>query len=364
MISKRSRLVDSSGIRKVFDLAASLEDPINLSIGQPHFDVPESIRAALIGAVKSGKNKYTQTQGIEQLRHKVLEKEKKRTGIEHDSVMITSGVSGGLVLAMMALLDPGDEVIIPDPYFVMYKHLAMLFGGVPRYVDTYPDFEPTAERIEEVLSPRSKLLFINSPANPTGKVLGRDRLMEIADLAGRHNLLVISDEIYHEFCYDGEAESIAAHCPQTLLLNGLSKSSAMTGWRLGWAVGPEDVIQEMMKLQQYTFVCAPAMVQEAALVALDLDTAKYKSDYRAKRDRLMSALSGSYEIDTPEGAFYMFPRAPGDGGMAFVERAIQHGLLVVPGGVFSQRDTNFRLSYAASDETIERGIEVLLRIAR
>ncbi|HOX39050.1 MAG TPA: aminotransferase class I/II-fold pyridoxal phosphate-dependent enzyme [Candidatus Brocadiia bacterium] len=363
MLSERSRQVDSSGIRRVFDLAATLKDPINFSIGQPHFDVPDCVKQAAIDAINGGRNRYTQTQGIPELREKALALDRARTGTPNDAVIITSGASGGIMLALMALLNPGDEVLIPDPYFVMYKHLTLLIGGVPKFVNTYPDFQLRAVEIEKLITPKSKVLFICTPANPTGAVTDGANLKDIADLAARHGLLVISDEIYHHFSYDAPPASIAGMYPGTLLLNGLSKSAAMTGWRLGWAIGPDELVKEMIKLQQYSFVCAPSMTQYGAMAALDFDVSGHIADYRRKRDRLCNALSAKYEIVKPGGAFYMFPKAPGCGGAEFAEKAVKNNLLVVPGNVFSQSDTHFRISYAASDATIERGIEVLLKIA-
>jgi aspartate aminotransferase/aminotransferase len=273
--------------------------------------------------------------------------------------MITSGTSGGLLLAMLALVEAGDEVMFADPYFVMYKHLVNLIEGVPIFVNTYPDFRLTAERVERHISPRTKLLILNSPCNPTGAVLDSDTLGEIATLCNERGIRVITDEIYYSFCYDGPFASAFPFLEQGLLLDGFSKSHAMTGWRVGIAAGPRRVIQEMSKLQQYTFVCAPSMAQYAALAALEFDTAPLRDAYHRKRDLVCDGLSDLFEIAKPGGAFYAFPRAPGDDATAFVKKAIEHNVLIIPGNVFSERDSHFRISYAASDETIEQGIEVL-----
>ena len=355
--------LDSSGIRKVFDLAQNLHDPVNLSIGQPDFDVPQAVKESAIEAIRNGANRYTVTQGINTLREKLLAKAKAECGVQTDHILITSGVSGALMLAFLVLVDPGDEVLIPDPYFVMYKHLVNLSSGVPRFVDTYPDFHLTAGRIEPLLSPRSKVLVLNSPANPTGAVVGEQDLRDIADLAKAHGLVVISDEIYRFFRYESPVPSIARIYENTLFLDGFSKSHAMTGWRLGYAIGPEPIIAEMTKLQQFSFVCAPSFAQEAAVKALEVDTRPYVEAYRRKRDMIYEGLKDRYEIVKPASAFYVFPKVPRGTGQDFVAKAIESNLLVIPGNVFSEQDSHFRIAYAADAETIRRGIEILRKLA-
>jgi len=363
LIADRMKTIESSGIRKVFDLAQSLTNPINLSIGQPHFEVPEPVKARAMQAIEAGHNKYTVTQGIEELRQRVLAVEKQKSGICHDSVLITAGVSGGLVLAFMALINPGDGVIIPDPYFVMYKHLCRLVGGKPVYVQTYPDFRLTVERLDNARCRKAKLLLLNSPNNPTGQILERQQLEGIVAWARKNDVFIISDEIYRDFVYDGDFVSTARFGDDVLLLNGFSKSAGMTGWRLGYAIGPEVVIAEMTKLQQFSFVCAPSIAQYAGTVALELDTAPQVRAYKAKRDMVYEGLKRNFELQQPRGAFYAFVRAPGGDGEAFVSKAIEHNVLLIPGSVFSEKNTHFRLSFAAEDEVIEAGIRVLCSLA-
>jgi aspartate/methionine/tyrosine aminotransferase len=359
LIAKRMAQIDSSGIRKVFDLARSLKHPINLSIGQPDFEVPEPVRASAIRAIESGCNKYTVTQGIRELRDAVLAVEREQSGIGHDAVLITSGVSGAMVLTFMALVNPGDKVAIPDPYFVMYKHLCRLVGGVPLYVDTYPDFQLTPEMLDAAGAGEAKLLMVNSPSNPTGQVLAERNLRDIAEWARRNDVFIVTDEIYRAFTYDMVPFSIASVSEDVLLLNGFSKSSAMTGWRLGYAVGPEPIIEEMAKLQQYSFVCAPSMVQYAGLAALEVEPGPYVEAYRRKRDLVYEGLRDKFRLQKPRGAFYAFVEAPGGDGDAFCRRAIEQGVLIIPGSVFSEKATHFRLSFAAPDDTIEKGVQVL-----
>ena len=363
LIADRMGLIDSSGIRKVFDLARKLREPINLSIGQPDFDVPEPVKAAAIHAISTGRNKYTVTQGIQELRDAVLAFERDQTGIVHDAVLITAGVSGAMLLAFMALVNPGDVVAIPDPYFVMYKHLCRLLGGRPLYVDTYPDFQLTVERLEEAGAAEAKLLMLNSPSNPTGQVMPKANLRKIASWAGKNDVFIVSDEIYRAFCYDGPFTSVASFAQDVLLLNGFSKSSGMTGWRLGYAIGPEPIIEEMKKLQQFSFVCAPSMAQYAGLTALRMATDDHTRVYRAKRDLLYEGLKGEFGLQKPRGAFYAFVEAPGGDGDAFCQRAIERGLLIIPGSVFSERKSHFRISFAAEESVIEEGVQVLRSLA-
>ncbi len=348
----------------MFDLAAKLKNPINLSIGQPDFDVPETIKEIGINSIREGFNQYTVTQGIPELREAVSDYYLTHHGVKFEDIFVTSGVSGGLTLAFIALVEEGDEVLLPDPYFVMYKHLTRLFGGKPVFVDTYPDFAMLPERLEEKVTSRTKMLVINSPANPTGRVYSGEELRSIANFAKKHDLLVISDEIYDHFIYDEPHETFAKYHEKTLLLNGFSKSSAMTGWRVGYAAGPHEVIESMKMLQQYSFVCAPSFAQKAGVAALNLDISDYIAGYRAKRDLIYEGLKGYFEVEKPGGAFYIFPKAPGGDGVKFVEKAIANNVLIIPGNVFSEQNTHFRISFAAPDETIHKGIEILQKLAR
>jgi aspartate aminotransferase/aminotransferase len=363
-IADRMQHVESSGIRKVFELARSLKNPINLSIGQPHFDVPPAIKAAAIAAIERGDNAYTITQGIPELRAKIAADVRQRYGHAGREVLITSGTSGGLVLAIMVTVNPGDEVIVFDPHFVMYPHLVHLAGGAPVFVDTYPDFTIDVDKVRSAITPRTKAIIVNSPANPTGVVLTAECLRELARLAQREGILLLSDEIYRVFCYDEPFHSPAEFNEDVLVFDGFSKAYGMTGWRLGYAHGPRRVIEEMTKLQQFSFVCAPSMVQHAGVTAWDCDVSAFTADYRRKRDRLYGGLKGRFEIVKSGGAFYMFPQSPWGTGSEFVAEAIRNELLVIPGSVFSRCDSHFRISYAAEDSTIDRGIEVLNRLAR
>ncbi|HEV8292469.1 MAG TPA: aminotransferase class I/II-fold pyridoxal phosphate-dependent enzyme [Tepidisphaeraceae bacterium] len=371
-ISARAHAVDASGIRKVFDLAARMKDPINLSIGLPDFDVPQQAKQAAIDAINAGHNRYTQTQGIAPLRERLRADLSKEIGRDVGEVLITSGVSGGLFLAILATIDPGDEAIFLDPYFVMYKHLLTMAGGRANIVNSYPDFRFHPDRVKKAITPRTKLLILNSPSNPTGVVMSDEEVKAAVALAREHDLLIISDEIYEPFLYsavasasaDAALSSPARIYDKTLILRGFSKSHAMTGWRLGYAAGPDAIISQMTKLQQYTFVCAPSALQYAALKALDIPMQDHVTAYRRKRDIAFETLSRKFEVVKPEGAFYIFPRSPsGITASAFVTKAIENNVLIIPGNVFSERDTHFRISYATTDEGLQKGCQILCDLA-
>ncbi len=365
-LASRVSRIDSSGIHKIFDLARSLKDPINLSIGQPDFDVAKPVKDAAIAAIAAGKNTYTQTQGIPELRSLVLQEELDFTkrSWSQDEVLITSGVSGGLFLAILALVDDGDEVIIPDPYFVMYKHLVNLFGGTPVYLDTYDTgFGIDPQRLERLITPKTKVLLLNSPANPTGRILPKDQLTAIAAVCRKHGITIISDEIYRAFAYE-PMTSMAELYENTVVLVGHSKSFGMTGWRLGYACGPKEVIQAMTKVQQYSFVCAPSVTQYAALACPTVDNSGNIAAYRRKRDLMVGILRERFEIGSPDGAFYLWAKAPkGLTGDEFVNQAIANNCLIIPGSVFSERASHFRICYTVSDERLRQGAELLCRLA-
>ena len=363
-IADRMHKIDASGIRKVFDLAAKMKNPINLSIGQPHFDTPEPVKRALCDAVNAGKNVYSQTQGIAPLRDAIQQRVAAEFPHPDRELFITSGTSGGLMLALSVLVNPGDEVIAFDPWFVMYKHLVTLAGGTCVQIDTYPDFGIDLNKVRDAITPRTKAILGNSPCNPTGYVASEAELKGLAELAQEKNVCLISDEIYRVFCYDRPFVSPARWNDQTLVIDGFSKSHSMTGLRLGFAHGPSHVIQQMIKLQQFTFVCAPQPVQWAGLAALECDVSDRVADYARKREFLLRELGGQYDIRGSGGAFYLFIKAPWGTGTEFVAKAIDNELLIIPGNVFSQHDTHFRLSFAAEDATLQRGVEVLKRIAR
>ena len=358
MISNRAKRVDTSGIRKVFDLAAKLKDPINLSIGQPNFPAFETVKEKAILAINEDKSFYTPTQGNQELCAEIAKKYKEHA---NSKVFLTSGVSAGLYLSYSILLDPGDEILIPDPFFCIYRDLAYMINAEPVCYDTYPDFIPKIENLESLITKKTKAIVINSPSNPTGYALASEQLKALTDFAKAKNLVVIYDEIYSEFVYD--SEHVVPEYDNLIILNGFSKSAGVAGWRMAYVVAPEPFYSEMLKFQQYTFVCANSIGQNSLIAALDYDFSEHLKDYKTKRDLIVEGLIGKYNFVKPGGAFYVFPEAPGGNATNFVSKCVENNLLVVPGNVFSTKDTHFRISFSASIETLEKGIEVLRKLA-
>jgi aspartate aminotransferase/aminotransferase len=363
-VSKRAAAFDSSGIRKAFDLAAKLDDPINLSIGQPDFEMPAAAREAAKAATDAGRNGYTPTQGIPALRDRLEAEARRETGQPDRRLCVTSGSSGALVLALMALIDPGDEVIVFEPAFVMYRPLVEFLGGRVVPIDTSPSFAIDVEAVAAAITPATRAILLNTPANPTGFVADADTVRDLARLAESRGVTLISDELYRSYCYDAAFHSPALHSAQVVVIDGFSKSHAMTGWRVGWIHGPKAIIDAVTMMQQYTFVCAPQPGQWAAIAALDCPMELPLAECRRKRDKLMEGLRGHYDFVQPGGAFYLYPKAPGGSGKAFAERAaVQEKLIVVPGSVFGRADTHFRIAYTVSERTLDRGIAALQRLA-
>jgi aspartate/methionine/tyrosine aminotransferase len=232
------------------------------------------------------------------------------------------------------------------------------------FVDTYPNFEIDVDRVAEAITPRTKVILFSAPANPTGVVPPTTTIRDLARLAERKNVLLISDEIYRSFSYDGPLTSPASANERTLVVDGFGKTYAVTGWRLGYAHGPRKLIEQMAKLQQFTFVCPPTPAQYGGLAAWDYDVSSIVADYRRKRDRLVDGLRGRFEFVVPGGAFYLFPKVPTGNGTRFVTEAVRRNLLIIPGVTFSRRDTHFRVSYAADDAVLDRGIEILNELSR
>jgi len=364
IISRRASAFDSSGIRKAFDLAAKLDDPINLAIGQPDFAMPAAACEAAKAAIDAGKNGYTQTQGIPQLRERLEGAVRGELGDPERKLCVTSGSSGALVLVLMALIDPGDEVILFEPAFVMYRPLVEFLGGTCVIVDTSPSFSIDVEQVAAAITPRTKAILLNTPSNPTGFVAPLDTVRDLARLAEQTGVTLISDELYRSYSYDEPFHSPAAHSDRVVVIDGFSKSHAMTGWRVGWVHGPAEIIDACTMLQQYTFVCAPQAGQWGAIAAFDAPMDIPLAECKRKRDKLMAGIAGHYRFVKPGGAFYLYPEAPGGSGKRFADAAAeQEKLIVVPGSVFGAADTHFRIAYTVTDRTLDRGIAALLRLA-
>ena len=350
-----------------------MQDPINLSIGQPDFPVSEAMKEAAIAAIRENKNGYTVTQGIPQLLAAV------RQRLEHDfgagwsttnenlSAVITSGTSGGILLALMSLLDSGDEFISPDPYFVMYPQVGKLLSAHCVLCDTYPDFRMTAARVEPLITERTKAVLLNSPSNPCGTVLTAKEIAELVQLCERRGVLLISDEIYDEFCFNDARENGLCPSPgrisnNCLIIRGFGKTHGCTGWRLGYAAGPTPLIQEMAKLQQSTFVCAPSPLQWGVVPSFQEDLSSVLKEYEGRRQMVLDAFSGVANVTRPGGAFYAFVEVPPQLNLSashFVEQATAKRVLIIPGSVFSHRDTHFRLSFAAARPKLAEGLGIL-----
>ena len=326
-------------------------------------------------AIRDGKNRYTVTQGIPELNALVLDGAERDYGRRPETSLITAGVSGGLVLTFQSMLNPGDEILLPDPYFVMYKHLATICGATVKFYDTYPTedggrFGIDLAQIEELVSERTKIVFVNSPSNPTGGMLTRDEIEGVCRIAEKASAWVVSDEIYDLFCYGDDYASPLQFTDRCIQLGGFSKSYGVPGWRMGYATGPSAVLDALKTLQQFSFVCAPAPFQHALVAAMpDIDLAPYRDEYRGKRDLLVERLHPAFHLSRPEGAFYAFPQLPKDkdgvqvASDVFVEAAIEKNVLIVPGKAFSARDTHFRVSFAATDERLQKGVDVLNELA-
>ena len=391
LVSERARAIDASGIRRIFALAASLTDPVNLSIGQPDFPVPSAIKQAAIDAIQHDTNGYTLTQGLPALLSKVNAWLKTDLGWDAQTVntpnhtgpvsFITSGTSGALLLAFMTLLNPGDECIIPDPYFVAYPHIATLCGAKAVTVDTYPDFKLTAERVAEKITDKTRFVLFNTPSNPCGVVPTREECAELRELCRSRGVLLISDEIYDEFAFSDATSDHAAGDPSikrppsparlegagedTLLIRGFGKTYGCTGWRLGYAAGPSAIIEQMAKLQQYTFVCAPAPLQAGVQACFETSMSEHVREFESRRDLVQEKLGHLTEIATPGGAFYAFIKVPehlGMTGAQFTEKAIEREVLVIPGGAFSSRDTHFRISFATRRDKLTKGLDILAEL--
>lgn len=378
LISQRCKSVQGSGIRRVFELGAQLNDPIDLSIGQPDFPVPDAVKHAAIDAIRSDRNGYTLSQGVPALRKACADRLIQDlhwpadTGAPHSDtgLMVTSGTSGALYLMMMALLSEGDEIIIPDPYFVAYPTMAALCAGRAVKCDTYPDFRMTAQRVEPLITPRTKALLLNSPANPTGVVLTQRECRELLELCRAKGIVLISDEIYDEFCFPDAHENNACPSParepgahnDVLVIRGFGKTYACTGWRMGFAAGPKWLINEMTKMQQFSYVCAPAPLQWGCIATFDVDMRPTVQQYAQRRDLVTSRLGEITDVARPGGAFYAFVKVPprlGITAQQFFERAVQRNLLIIPGNVFSDRDTHFRISFATAPDKLRRGLDTL-----
>ena len=370
-----------SGIRRFFDIAATMKDVISLGVGEPDFTTPAPILRAGIAALERGETHYTSNSGILELRQAIAHNLQSRYGVSYDpenEVLITVGGSEALYLAFTAIINPGDEVIVPEPCFVAYTPEVTFAGGVPVTIPTCVEdnFQATAAEIEKAITPRTKAMFISYPNNPTGAVISRENLVQIGQLAERYDLLVISDEIYDRLVYGGRPHVCFAALPgmreRTITLGGFSKAYAMTGWRLGYAAAPAELSAAMRKVHQYTIMSAPTSAQFAGVEALAHGEPYVQSmvvEYDRRRQLLVKGFNQlGLDCFEPKGAFYAFPSIARSGmdENAFAEKLLEEEhVAVVPGSAFGESGRGFvRACYATAYEKLEEALNRMERFMR
>ncbi len=376
-LSKTIVTIKPSGIRKFFDLVNEMEGVISLGVGEPDFDTPWHIRDEGIYALEKGRTFYTSNSGLTELRQEIANYIKRTQGVTYDpkkEIMVTVGGSEAIDVAFRAMLDPGDEVLIPEPSYVSYVPCAVLAGGKPVIIDLKAenDFRLTAEEVLEKITDKTKILVLPFPNNPTGSVMGKEELEKIAKVVIEKDIFVLSDEIYAELTYNGKHVSITSiegMRERTVLINGFSKAYAMTGWRLGYACAPEVILKQMLKIHQYAIMCAPTTSQYAAVEALkngDKDVEEMRRSYNHRRRFLMNAFREmGLDCFEPFGAFYVFPCIK-EFGMTSEEFAtrflMEEKVATVPGTAFGASGEGFlRISYAYSLETLKIAMEKLAK---
>ncbi len=369
-----------SGIRKFFDILNTMKDVISLTVGEPDFKTPWHIRMAGIESLENGKTHYTSNSGTVELREELAAYLDRKIHVSYDpmkEIIVTVGGSEAIDLAMRALINPGDEVIVPQPAFVCYGPIASLAGGVPVYLDTKAEnrFKLTAEELRSVITPKTKLLVLPYPSNPTGAIMEKEDLEALAEVLRGTNIMVLADEIYAELTYGKEHVSIASlpgMRERTVIASGFSKAYAMTGWRLGYLAAPWEITTQMLKIHQYAIMCSPTTSQYAAVEALrngQGDVEEMRAEYNRRRRYIVGGLR-SIGIDCfePEGAFYVFPdiRKFGMTSEAFCEKLLmEYGVAIVPGNAFGTCGEGFaRISYAYSVEHIAKAIDRIEKFTR
>jgi len=376
-VSSRARIIPPSGIRKFFDLALTMEDVISLGVGEPDFATPWNICEASIYSIEQGGTSYTPNRGIKPLRDAVSNWLIGHYGVRYNpdtEMVITTGVSEGLDIAIRAVVDPGDEVIVAEPSYVSYAPCVTLAGGLPVPLECLEKdhFRLMPDRLMEAISAKTKALIINFPNNPTGAVMRREDLLAITDIVIDHDLLLISDEVYSELTYSGthvSPASLEGMQERTLMLNGFSKAYAMTGWRIGYLCAPEPICDAALKIHQYVMLCAPSMGQVAALEAMrrgEEEKDRMVQEYRVRRNLFVEGLNRiGLRCHRPEGAFYAFPSVAETGlsDLEFAERLLKdEHVAVVPGSVLGQGGKDhLRCAYAVSRENLAEAIRRMER---
>ncbi len=372
-LNKTIREVKPSGIRKFFDIVSEMTDAISLGVGEPDFDTPWRVRDEAIYSLEQGRTFYTSNAGLKELKEEIAKFLDRRYNLTYDpyeEMLITVGGSEAIDIGLRAMLDQGDEVLIPQPSYVSYEPCTILAGGKPVIIELKEenDFRLTAEELEEAITDKTKLLVLPFPNNPTGAVLERKDLEKIAEVVIKHDIFVMSDEIYSELTYLDEHVSIASFPgmkERTVLINGFSKSHAMTGWRLGYACAPKEIIAEMLKIHQFAIMCAPTTSQYAAVKAIrecDKEVAEMREEYNARRRYLLQRFREmGLKCFEPFGAFYMFPSIKEFGMTSdeFATRLLKSKkVAVVPGNAFGECGEGFlRISYAYSLSNLKEALD-------
>ena len=375
-ISDKIKNIKPSGIRKFFDIARTIPDCISLGVGEPDFDTPWHIAEEGIYAIESSKTFYTSNQGLLELREEISKWNKRKYNLSYspDEIIVTTGGSEAIDIALRSIINPGDEIIILEPSYVSYEPIVILSGGIPKIIKLKNEnsFKLTKEELQEAITPKTKALLINYPNNPTGAIMDKDDLLKITDVIIKNDLLVISDEIYSELTYGKTHTSIGSlegMRDRTITINGFSKSFSMTGWRLGYLMGPKGIIDEIKKIHQYSIMCAPTISQYAGIEALkngDNDIENMKAEYNLRRNYLLNELKRlNIPCFVPEGAFYIFPdihkfnKSSEDFATDLLKK---ERLVVVPGTAFgSSTDSFIRISYAYSLDSLKEAMKRLER---
>ncbi len=360
-ISKKIKNIDVSGIRKIFELAKKFKNPVKLNIGLPDFPVKKSILDAASNAMNKGLNEYTSSRGLDELREKIAQNISKTQGLKYakENILITAAATGALSIAITTLTDPGDEIIVMDPSFVVYEPLILQNNGIPIIVPIGDDLHLDLEKIKNAITKKTKAIIINTPNNPTGIVYREEELKKIAEIAEKNDIILISDEVYKDFVYNGkEHVSVAKFYKNTFITDSFSKNYALTGWRIGHLAGPVELINQAMKVEQFNYVCPPTPLQYACIEAMDWDISENIKKYEKRADYFYNSLKDKYDISKPEGAFYLYIKYPYK-SEKFIKDCLDKSLLVVPGEAFSKKNDYFRVSFATSDSDLKKSIEIL-----
>mgnify|MGYP001560492582 CR=1 FL=1 len=364
-ISDRVRNINYSVIRKAFS-GGSKKGIINLTIGQPDFETPDYLKVAAQRAIEQGYNKYTETKGLLDLRQAISKKLfSEKVARTEEEIIITAGTTSAIFMTLFSLINPDDEVVVFSPYFIAYLEIINFLGGRAKIVKTDRNFQPDISKLKKTISNRTKAIIINSPNNPTGVVYQKEAIKQIVQIAEKNDLYIISDEIYSSLVF-GETTcfSPAKIYKKTVVINGLSKSNAVTGWRIGFIAGPKQIVDAVEKIQQYTTVCAPSVFQYAAVEAINKPINKKIIDsYQKRRDLIYQNLKNSFEIIKPDGAFYFFIKI-NVSGTSFANLLLEKGVAVVAGEAFGKDFKNyFRISFAVSEEQINKSVTILKEVA-